>query len=98
MWEQPLVITNFDFLHLLREKQDLNNEGIEISDFYFDSYGKAFEVLLQCLSESIQPIETEFMPVENTGLIPVIHQLNSSFIIGTWKNQTSNTLWASCIS
>lgn len=37
---QHLVITNFDFLHLLKEKQDLNNEGIEISDFFFDFYGE----------------------------------------------------------
>lgn len=40
LWVQHLVITNFDFLHLLKEKQDLNNEGIEISDFFFDSSGK----------------------------------------------------------
>lgn len=41
LWVQHLVVTNFDFLYLLKEKQDLNNEGIETSDFFFfDSYGK----------------------------------------------------------
>jgi len=34
---QHLVITNFEFLLLLREKQDLSNWGIQVHDFLFDS-------------------------------------------------------------
>lgn len=40
LWVQHLLITNFVFLLLLKEKQDLNSQGIEISEFFFDSYGR----------------------------------------------------------
>lgn len=106
LWVQPLVLTNFDFFASFEGEARSESWGNWDIWFFFSLIlmvkqfwrSFAFEVLLQCLSESIQPIETEIVPVENTGLIPVMHQLNSPFIIGTWKNQTSNTLWTNCIS